>query len=148
MKARKPILPYKVGTCLDCKEKDKKLISKRCFEQPNFCYQNYQKANYLEKQKAKVKTPPKPLKKISDKRKKENVKYEKAKTEYFLDHPTCEYPGCNSENRTLHHGAGRCGSLFWDKKYFKTLCPEHHSWVELNAYKAKELGLSFNRLDK
>lgn len=50
---KKPILPYKIGDCTDCGMKDKKLISKRCFDQPNFCYQKHQKEKYRAKQEVK-----------------------------------------------------------------------------------------------
>lgn len=146
MKPRKPILPYKVGTCTGCSLKKVKLMSKLCFEPPNFCYQKQQKQKYLDKQKLKEPKKAVLIKKVSDKRKKENILYEKAKKEHFELHPACQFPGCTSENRTLHHGAGRIGTLLWDKRYFKTLCPEHHRYCELHPIEAKELGLSFNRL--
>lgn len=52
MKPRKPMSPFKIGKCTECGLANKKLIAKRCFEQPNFCYQNHQKNRYDEKKKA------------------------------------------------------------------------------------------------
>jgi hypothetical protein len=146
MKPKKPILPYKVGRCIECSYSGKKLISKRCFEQPNFCYQKFQKEKYLEKQKGKELKPLKPIKKVADKRAKENIIYEKNKKEHFLEHPICEFPNCQSEDVTLHHSTGKIGKLLYDKTHFKSLCWPHHFWCELHPKEAKELGLSFDRL--
>jgi hypothetical protein len=146
MKPKKPILPYKIGKCLDCGCSGKKLISKRCFDQPKFCYQKFQKEKYLEKQKSKEVKPVKPIKRVADKRAKKNIIYEKNKKEYFLKHPNCEFPGCQSEDISLHHSKGKIGKLLTDIRYFKSLCWPHHFWCELHPKEAKELGLSLDRL--
>lgn len=74
--------------------------------------------------------------------------YRIARDEYFKEKPVCEYPGCTSTKITLHHGAGRIGDLLFDKRYFKSLCMHHHEWAESHPEEAKELKLSFDRLDK
>ncbi|MDF3076162.1 MAG: hypothetical protein K0S09_51 [Sphingobacteriaceae bacterium] len=84
--------------------------------------------------------------KRSKKRAKQEREYAKLKAEYLKDRH-CEYPGCYSNEVTLHHSAGRVGNLLTDVRYFKALCWQHHSEVELNPLRAKELGLSKSRLD-
>lgn len=90
----------------------------------------------------------KPIAPISNKRKEALKRYRRLRDKYFLDHPVCEYPECSSTNITLHHSRGRIGSFLTDKRYFKSLCPKHHSWAEENPLEAQKLGLSFKRLDK
>jgi len=86
------------------------------------------------------------IRKVSDKRAKELRVYERAKAEYFEEHSTCEFPGCEVENVTLHHMVGRIGDRLTNKEYFKSLCWVHHQWVEENPEEAKAMGLSFDRL--
>lgn len=74
--------------------------------------------------------------------------YEKVKAEYFKDHPVCEFEGCESTAITLHHVAGRCGSLLTDKQHFKSLCWPHHRFVEENPLEAFKMGLVKSRLEK
>lgn len=88
----------------------------------------------------------KPIRKVSDKRVKELRVYEKEKAEYFAEYSTCEFPGCEVENISLHHMAGRIGDRLTNKEYFKSLCWVHHQWVEENPAEAKMMGLSADRL--
>ncbi len=139
MKPRKPILPYKIGTCLDCECENKKLISKRCFEQPNFCYQKFQQAKYADKQSLKEKKEVKPIAKVSEKRKKENLLYEKVRNEYMQKHPKCEFKGCNSQSEDLHHMRSRKYYLC-DTSVFMAVCRNHHTWIHENDKESRDLG--------
>ena len=87
------------------------------------------------------------IKQVSDKRAKELRIYEKNKVEYFKEYPVCQFPGCECREVTLHHSKGRIGSLLTDKRYFKSLCPEHHTFCENNPEEAKRLQLSSSRLE-
>ena len=142
------ILPYKVGTCKECNRKDAKLIGGYCFEQ-NFCYQKRQQARYQEKQKSKEPKKKIAIARVSEKELKRLAKYRVARKEYITKNPKCEFPGCESLNVELHHGAGRIGDLLFNKKYFKSLCgglSGHHQFCENNPAEAQRLGLSFKRL--
>lgn len=88
------------------------------------------------------------INKVSQKQKERLKEYRIKRDEYFKLHPICEFPNCNSTDITLHHSKGRIGELLTDERYFKSLCFKHHRLIEENPYLAKELGLSFNRLDK
>jgi len=131
------------------------------------CYQNQPKSNNAvlagleslrEAQRLKDSNPrptfdlkqskQKPIAKVSSKQLERLKVYSTAKKEYFADHPRCEFPGCSSLEKTLHHMCGRNGDLLFNKTFFKTLCPRHHEWVEQHPTSAKEIGLSGDRLDK
>lgn len=74
--------------------------------------------------------------------------YRILRDEYFKEHPVCEFPGCCSTDVTLHHKKGRIGKLLTDIQYFCSLCQEHHLRVETHPKEAREMKLSFKRLDK
>ena len=96
----------------------------------------------------KMTTQFKPIPKVSSRQIERLNLYKIAKGEHFKDYPNCQYPGCTARDRQLHHVCGRVGDLLFDKRYFKTLCDEHHKFVENNPTIAKEMGLSADRLDK
>jgi len=86
-----------------------------------------------------IKKVTKPINKLSQRGIERWHKYKKLRDEYFIEHPVCEFPECNSRDIDLHHKSGRLGNnLFKD---FCTLCRIHHDWVHLHAREAKELGL-------
>jgi hypothetical protein len=88
------------------------------------------------------------IKPISDKKAIELKEYRIVRDAYLKANPVCLYPNCANRDVQLHHAKGRVGSLLGDVKYFRSLCDTHHKFCELNPDKAKELGLSINRLDK
>ena len=142
------ILPYKVGICIGCLELDKKLIAKRCFEAPCFCYQKYQKARYQAKQQGKIAKKKLPISPISVSKMKELRLYRKVRDEKFKETPVCEFPECNSTEISLHHSRGRVGSFLTDKIWMRSLCWPHHQFCENNPAEAQRLQLSFKRLTK
>lgn len=86
---------------------------------------------------------------VSDTELKRLAKYRIAREESKAEHSgICDFPGCNRTDLSCHHGAGRVGSLLWNKKYFRWLCDPHHHWVEEHPIEAKEMNLSFTRTDK
>lgn len=101
-------------------------------------------AKYQAKQKLK---PKKPIRKVSIKQAKRLRVYEKNKAEFFEEVTQCQFPGCEVENRTIHHAKGRIGDNLTNKENFRAMCWVHHEWCELHPEQAKEMGLSLNRLD-
>jgi len=97
------------------------------------------------KRSAIVRKPTK-IKKVSDKRANELRVYEKEKALFFEEVTSCQFPNCDSEYQTLHHGKGRIGDRLTNKEFFRCLCPIHHQWVEENPEQSKAMGLSFDRL--
>lgn len=90
----------------------------------------------------------KPIANFSKSRVEALKKYRRLRDKYFIEHPICEFPDCTSKNITLHHSRGRIGCFLTDKRFFKSLCPKHHRFVEENPTEAQKLGLSQKRLDK
>ena len=88
------------------------------------------------------------VRKVSLKREKELRVYEKVKAEFFKRVTVCQFPGCNETELDVHHSRGRCGKFLTDIDTFRGLCRFHHSHCEIHVIEAKEMGLSFNRLDK
>lgn len=92
--------------------------------------------------------PKKAIAPRSEKRKKANVIYLKARLEYLNEHQICEAKKiCNGASATeIHHKIGKIGELLYDKNFFLATCRKCHDWVEANVTEAKKLGLSESRL--
>ncbi len=125
--------------------------------QDSFIWKNFEKKKYCLNCWNKT-HPPKPLKrlsikpstgiirKVSVKRIDDLRRYKRLREKYFLDHPTCEFPGCTKKVEDLHHLKGRQGSFLTNKKYFCSLCRNHHEWVHNNDKEARKLGLLLSRI--
>lgn len=101
------------------------------------------------KPKPKKPIKPKAIKiALISKTRQEALKTYRRRRDEFLKGKTCEFPGCNSKDVTLHHKRGRVGAFLADKRYFCALCQKHHNWVELHPEEAKKMNLSQSRLDK
>lgn len=74
--------------------------------------------------------------------------YLKVKKEYMKEHQNCEFEGCKKRANDLHHKRGRVGDLLTDKRYFLSLCRDHHNWVGLHPVESMERGYSESRLKK
>lgn len=103
------------------------------------------KSREAENSERKKKTP---IKKVSDKRKVENLQYT-ANRIVFLNKPENRIcPITGQPTTDIHHKKGRTGSLFLDEKYWVALSREGHKQVEENPEWAKENGYSLSRLSK
>ena len=104
------------------------------------------------------KYPPKPkkpiakkqqpkIKRVSDKRAKQEREYSKVRVTYLTANSVCEIrvAGCTHEATEIHHKAGRIGQLLTDDRYFCATCRNCHQWAELHPKEAKELGVSISR---
>jgi hypothetical protein len=92
--------------------------------------------------------PSSPIKKVSDKKKQEDVEYSKKRKLFLETHPSCQakLPGiCTINSTDVHHTKGR-NINYLNVETWIALCRECHMWVENNPTDAKELGLSKNRL--
>ena len=88
------------------------------------------------------------INKLSDNKAKENKVYLTLRKVFLENHKFCEanLKGCTKQATEVHHGAGRLGKRLIDVKTFVALCSSCHRWAEMNVLKAKEIGLSVNRL--
>lgn len=110
----------------------------------------------LDKQRMKPKKiykfnpkPSGPIKKKTDKRKKEEEIYQIHRKEHLLDNPYCKVCldlGIKKEASEIHHIRGRSGIWIYIKKFFLSVCREHHEWIEANGKEAKRLGYSVTRI--
>lgn len=53
--------------------------------------------------------------------------------EYKKDHPYCEFKGCDEPTDDVHHRAGSCGVLIYEKKFMLSLCRPHHDWLHFTG---------------
>ena len=134
----------KVGKCLDCPpdSKEKPLTAKRCLH-----HYWIHRAEVSEAKKPKEVKPRKPIPKVSAKQLENLKKYRKVRDE-FMANKTCEakLKGCTIKATELHHAKGKIGELLTDKRYFKALCRNCHSFIEVHPEFAKENGFSLNRI--
>ena len=86
-----------------------------------------------------------PIKKVSDKRKKENAEYLKLRAQFLKDNPYCQVYGCHRKSSDIHHKKGRENALLSDLTQFLSVCRLCHTKIELNPLWAKENGYSVNR---
>ncbi len=97
----------------------------------------------------------KKIKPVSDKRKEENVIYNKLKEEFFSDpkNQQCFIKGCYNPADTLEHRKGRKGyaddwardngiNLFLDVRFWAPCCAEHNLELESNPELSKQYQLS------
>lgn len=148
-------IKQKKGKCIDCSDEspEKNLIAKRC----HFHYWEHRrklknpKTEWKTEKRKEMNTflskPRKPIPKVSAKQLENLKKYRKIRDE-FMANKTCEAKlnGCTGKATDLHHAKGKIGDLLTDKRYFKALCRNCHSYIEVHPDFAKENGFSFNRL--
>lgn len=105
---------------------------------------------YKAKRSSVSKVKKKPIKCISDKQKERLKQYRIVRDAYMKLHPVCQaqLDCCTQVATDLHHMKDRCGSNLTDTNYFKAVCRSCHTFITEHSDIAKELGLSFNRLDK
>lgn len=88
--------------------------------------------------------PPAKIKRVSDKRKIQELQY-KADRIVFLNKPEnriCFIDECNRPATTIEHRAGRWGSNFLDQSTWAGCCMEHNIELENNPELSKKYQLS------
>jgi hypothetical protein len=78
------------------------------------------------------------IKKVSDKQKERLEKYFLLRDQYFLEHPICEFPGCNSKEIDLHHKSLRIGESLYEN--FMSCCRYHHNYIHSHPQESYEKG--------
>lgn len=102
--------------------------------------------------------PQKEIAQISKKQAKLNNQYSKERNEYMKDHPYCQVFGCTLIATELHHKKGRVGyadnwarrngiKLTVDKRWFMSVCHQHHRMIEDHPAWAREMEYSLSRLE-
>ncbi len=108
--------------------------------------QKYCSAKCLNKNRKvdlKLKSP-KPIKKVSDKRKMEDIIYRSERIKFLSlpENRICFIEGCNKQATTIEHRAGRWGSNYLDTSTWAPCCLEHNLELENNPELSKKYQFS------
>ena len=89
-----------------------------------------------------------PVRKVSKKRANQLAQYSKRMPQWKLEHPVCEYPGCEAPTVDLHHAYARDNEHLNDEKFWIALCRHHHELMKLESTKSLVMGLIYLRSAK
>ena len=95
----------------------------------------------LERQANKVKIV-KPVKKITEKRAKQNREYLEMREHFLEQYPVCGVAGCQNKSTEIHHRAGRANDLLTNPENFLQICSEHHIYYTEHSKEAIENQIS------
>ena len=85
------------------------------------------------------------LRPISKKRQAEMKIYAKERKAFLEENPICQICG-NDKSEVIHHGRGRTGSYYLDKRYWKAVSIRCHAKAEKERLWARQNGHSFDRI--
>lgn len=111
-----------------------KTCGKNCVKE--YCFQH--KPRKPLNQKRQEPKPQNPLKRVSDKRKKQEALYSIARKEFLTKNPNCEI--CGGPATDVHHRNGREGERLNDTEWWMALCRSCHSEVHANPAHSYEMG--------
>lgn len=147
-------IKQKFGICPDCPEgsKEKLLTAKRCIfhneifkaEQREFKQQAKAKLNAFLGVPPKEQKKPKPIPKVSEKRKVENREYTIKRLQFLAqpENQKCFIEGCNAKADTIEHTAGRWGDNYLNTDTWKPCCNFHNLELERNSELSQKYQLS------
>ena len=92
------------------------------------------------------KKKPKAMRKVAKKRVIQNKSYAEIRQNYLMMFPICQVKGCFQFATTIHHLAGRSGTLLTDVNNFLGCCMPCHQKIESEPIWAKEQGYSKSRI--
>ena len=79
--------------------------------------------------------PKRTIKKVSDKRKVQEVTYKLLRKQYLTAIPKCEV--CGNVATEIHHKNGREGERLNDQTYFMSVCRSCHTYIHENPAEAR-----------
>jgi len=80
-----------------------------------------------------------PIKKVSDKRKREGKEYVCKRLDFLLTHIMCEVENCDQRATQIHHVRGRY-KFYLDESTWMACCARCHTYIETNREWAKSKG--------
>lgn len=80
----------------------------------------------------------KPVKKVTEKRSKQNQDYARLRDQYLEAYPACEVVECNNRSNQIHHINGREGDKLTDTNFFLAVCPDCHTKIHANPKWAQD----------
>lgn len=83
-----------------------------------------------------------PIKKISDKRKKQLSEYKKKRDAYLLRFKQCQVSDCKKPSSEVHHIKGRENDLLLEELYWMAVCRMCHQRIDNDPNWARENGYS------
>ena len=110
-----------------------------------YCKECWYSINPPEKPKQRT-----PVKKVSDKRKKDMSVYDKRRLAFLSLHKFCQanLPQCTKLATEVHHKRGRVGDDYLNISTWLAACNSCHHWITEHSKEAIEMGLSMSRLKK
>lgn len=103
----------------------------------DYCFQHKPRKPIGQKADKPLKKP-KPIKPISDKRKKQEAAYSVLRKAFLEQHPNCEI--CGSPSTEVHHRNGRENERLNDTEYWMAIDRLCHTELHLNPQWARDNG--------
>lgn len=86
-----------------------------------------------------------PVKKITEKRAKQNREYLEMREQFLEQYPVCQVKDCQKKSAHVHHSKGRANDLLTNPEYFMAICEDHHNYYTEHSAEAIKEGYSILR---
>lgn len=83
-----------------------------------------------------------PVKKITEKRAKQNREYLEMREQFLEQYPVCQVKDCQNKATEIHHIQGRANDLLTNPENFLAICEAHHRHFTTNSAEALKEGYS------
>lgn len=83
-----------------------------------------------------------PIKKITEKRAKQNREYLEIREQFLEQYPVCQVKDCQNKATEIHHIQGRANDLLTNPENFLAICSTHHTHFTTNSAEAIKEGYS------
>lgn len=96
---------------------------------------------YRKAQRVKV-TAVRPVKKITEKRAKQNREYLGMREQFLDQYPMCQIKDCTRKSTQIHHIQGKANDLLTNPENFLAICDECHRTITEHSAEAIKEGYS------
>lgn len=103
----------------------------------DYCGSHNHAIRKAEREARKVKIV-KPVKKITEKRAKQNREYLEMREQFLEQYPVCQVKDCQNKATEIHHIQGRANDLLTNPENFLAICNEHHTYYTTHSKEAIE----------
>lgn len=79
-----------------------------------------------------------PVKKVTEKRAKQNREYLEMREQFLEQYPVCQVKNCQAKATEVHHIQGRANDLLTNPENFLAICSEHHIFYTKHSKEAIE----------
>lgn len=83
-----------------------------------------------------------PVKKVTEKRAKQNREYMEMREQFLEQYPVCQVKDCQNKATEIHHIQGRSNDLLTNPENFLAICADHHRHFTDNSAEALKEGYS------